>query len=606
MSIPIQNFYKTKLPAYIKDMESQKLENLLNVALETTNRDEIFSNTIGVGYDKDTNSWELIVKYNGNLDFVRSLGGTVEELILGYAIIIIGEDAIEELIKRPEIEYVEIPKRLFYSVLNGKQVSCIPRLENSPYFLSGKNILIGILDSGLDLTDADFRNSDGTTRVRYFLDQTTGREWTEEEINARLQNSGEEADTLPKDVSGHGSAVSKIAAGNGNGSGARFRGVAPNSGIIVVKLGNSLNDSFPRTTQLMSGLTYAVKKAVSLNMPIAINISFGNTYGSHDGTGILERFMDNISEIGRSVICVGSGNEGNASGHAGGFLQNNGREIQQFSIGSYERSLSIQLWKNYSDSFRIMLKAPGGSGVLIDEKKSGKEVVLLGETRVLIYVGEPAPYSVNQEIYLEFTPSEPERFLNTGVWEIEFTGLKVVYGRYDLYMPQGLSRSEETVFYTPAPEGTFTIPSTAAKVITVGAYNGSTGRYAPFSGRGFLLNPGRRNRLAIKTVKPDILAPGENILISRKIQSVLPFLQNDNSSEYTVETVSGTSFATPFVTGSAALLMEWGIVRGNDPYLYGEKVKAYFLKGAGLPAGISQIPDSKAGWGTLCVADSIL
>ncbi len=595
-------------------MDSQKLENLLNVALQTDKTAVNFENDIGVGFNPRENTWELIVKYNGDLTFVQGLGGTVEELILGYAIIVIPENRIAELISRPEIEYVEKPKRLFYSILESKRVSCIFQVTAEPFGLSGRNTLVGILDSGLDLWDRDFRNSDGTTRVKYFLDQQTGKEWTEEEINEVLlarESSGMSENSLPIDVSGHGTAVTKIAAGNGNGSGERFQGVAPDSNLIIVKLGISVNESFPRTTQLMSGLTYVVKKAVSMQMPIAVNLSFGNTYGSHDGTSILERFMDNVSEIGRSVICVGSGNEGTTFGHAGGFLTSGERAGQQFSIGEYESSLSIQLWKNYVDRFRIFFIAPDGQQLEIDTNGLGKKVNLLSGTEILTYVGEPAPYSVNQEIYFELSPisgfNNNTGYLNAGIWEIQILGEQIVYGRYDLYMPSGVTRGENTRFFTPTPEATFTIPSTAGKVITVGAYNGATDSYASFSGRGFNLGDEQKSRIVVQSVKPDIAAPGENIVISRRIQTFLPFppSRNNTREEYTIEAVSGTSFATPIVTGSAALLMEWGIVNGNDPYLYGQKVKAYLLNGARQISGVSEYPNSQVGWGALCVRESL-
>ncbi len=459
---------------------------------------------------------------------------------------------------------------------------------------------------GLDLWDMDFRNADGTTRVKYFFDQTTQKEWSANEINEILQNNNiTDRDELPIDVTGHGTAVAKIAAGNGNGSGERFKGVAPKSELIIVKLGNSVNSSFPKTTQMMSGLTYVVKKAVELNLPIVINLSFGNTYGSHDGTSILERFMDNVAEVGRSVICVGSGNEGGTAGHTGGFIKRGELVVQQLAIGEYESSLSIQFWKNYSDVMRISFVAPSGQSIEIDTQGLGKRVNYLENTQILTYVGEPAPYSVNQEIYLELLPNNNDSYLTSGVWEIRMEGEFIVYGRYDMYLPSGVTRGEQTRFFTPTPEATFTIPSTSQKVITVGAYNGENDSYATFSGRGFAFATEERNRLVIQNVKPDIVAPGENIVISNRIATTLPFPFQNMSNEYTIETVNGTSFATPFVTGSAALLMEWGIVRGNDSYLYGEKVKAYLVKGARQISGLSVYPNSQVGWGALCIGDSI-
>ena len=129
-------------------MNSQKLENILNLALQTEKKEQNAESDINVGYNFAENTWELIVKYNGDLTFVESLGGTVEELILGYAIIIIPENRIPELIERPEIEYVEKPKRLFYSLLDSKRVSCVFQVQSPPFSLSGRGVLIGVLDSG--------------------------------------------------------------------------------------------------------------------------------------------------------------------------------------------------------------------------------------------------------------------------------------------------------------------------------------------------------------------------------------------------------------------------------------------------------------------------
>ena len=105
-----------------------------------------------------------------------------------------------------------------------------------------------------------------------------------------------------RDISGHGTAVAAIAAGNGRGSGGVYAGVAPQSEFIVVKLGNPMSGGFPRTTELMQGIDYVIRKAQELRMPVAVNISFGNTYGARDGTSLLERFIDDISNIWKSCI----------------------------------------------------------------------------------------------------------------------------------------------------------------------------------------------------------------------------------------------------------------------------------------------------------------
>ena len=139
------------------------------------------------------------------------------------------------------------------------------------------------------------------------MDQDRGRIYTREEINEAL-DAPDRAGALERvpsvDLSGHGTAVAAIAAGNGRGSQGVYRGVAYESDLLVVKLGAPLADNFPRTTQLMKGLDFVIRQAQELGRPVAVNLSFGNTYGSHDGTSLLETFMNDISNYGRSVLSL--------------------------------------------------------------------------------------------------------------------------------------------------------------------------------------------------------------------------------------------------------------------------------------------------------------
>jgi hypothetical protein len=205
-------------------------------------------------------------------------------------------------------------------------------------------------------------------------------------------------------------------------------------------------------------------------------------------------------------------------------------------------------------------------------------------------MGEPRPYAVPQEIYLDMIPASG-LYINSGVWSIRLEPVTVVTGQYYLYLPGSATRSGNTRFFRPTPEVTLTTPSTAAKVITVGAYNPVFDSYAEFSGRGYSDSERTIGVVTVRLTKPDLVAPGVDILAP------------DTFGGYA--TVTGTSFATPIVTGSAALLMEWGIVRGNDPFLYGEKVKAYLQRGARAFPGINQYPSTLVGYGALCVEDSI-
>ena len=595
-----------------ENLMDQKLENILNLALETPEEEREQTESLNVGYSAETRSWELIVKYHGSLDRLREQNIVVEELIAGYAILTVPEALVDMVSDTPEIEYVEKPKRFYYGQTFPAGTSCFPPVTMRTPFLNGRGVLLAVLDSGITWDLEVFRKADGSTRIRYLWDQTVseetasmrygkmpdgfslGTEYTAEEINAALQMHALDRYRLipSRDLSGHGTAVAGIAAGKS--ADGFYTGAAPEAELIVVKLGlpgnsGGVEEGFPRTTEILRGVTYALRKARQLNMPLVINLSFGNSYGSHDGSSLLERFLDNASEIGRTVICVGSGNEGAARGHFAGNITRDSRV--ELAVGNYERNLNIQLWKNYSDVFRIRLQAPGGEEAELSTNiQGGKYTLELEQTRILVYLGEPLPYAVAQEIYLDMIPAEGS-YINAGIWTIRLEPVVTVTGQYYLYLPAGNGRGDSTGFYRSTPQVTLTVPSTAAKVITVGAYDPVYDTYADFSGRGYADSTRTIGVAAAGLTKPDLVAPGVNIQAPDVYGTFTP--------------TTGTSFATPIVSGAAALLMEWGIVRGNDPFLYGEKIKAYLRKGARPLKGEKEYPNDRVGYGRLCVADSL-
>lgn len=552
----------------------------------------------GVGYDKEENVWELIVKYSGTLEAVRQTARSVTELLNGYAVIVIEEERIGQLAQLPEVEFIEKPKKLYFQTDVGRQVSCIDIVQDMPLSLRGKGTLIGIVDSGIDYENAEFRNEDGTTRIVSLWDQSVngrppagylaGTEYTREQIDAALATEDKEVRrqmVKTSDVSGHGTAVAGIAAGNGRGSeGRRFRGAAPEAELIIVKMGAPREGGFPRTTELMRGVDYIVRKAVELRRPVAINISFGNTYGSHDGTSLVERFLNDIADMWKNVICIGSGNEGASAGHVSGKVRRQISETVELAVQQREPALSIQIWKSYVDEMGVSVISPSGRQAGPFYEFLGAQRYILGDTELLIYYGEPKPYSVKQEIYLSLLPGK--QYIESGVWKIVLTPGRIVDGEYQMWLPTQTSLNMGTAFLQPNSMSTLTIPSTASLAVTVAAYDARTFSYADFSGRGPAGMYEGENVL-----KPDIAAPGV------RVTAPVP------GGGY--QSFSGTSFAAPFVTGSAALLMEWGIVRGNDPYLYGEKVKAYLRKGAKQLAGYERWPNALLGYGALCVRDSL-
>ncbi|MCD8397715.1 MAG: S8 family serine peptidase [Lachnospiraceae bacterium] len=591
-------------------MEDQKLDNLLNLALDATNEEMEKSEDLEAGYDRDRQTWEVIVRYSGTpQDFFTALPESWESVILsgGYAILTVPEDQMQALGAIRQIEYVEKPKRLYFSVSVGRSVSCLYSVQAAPLELFGAGVLVAVIDSGVDYFHPDFRKEDGTTRILAMWDQSVrghapagfvnGVEYTQEDINAALAAGSREAGLAlvpEQDLSGHGTEVLGIAAGNGRASGNPYRGVAAKSDILVVKLGTPRPDGFPSTTELMQALEYVVRKAEGLGKPVAVNLSFGNVYGSHRGNSLLETYIDMLSNRGRNVIVAGTGNEGNTGGHISGRLRESVisafssgeeeiREYQriEFLINDFETTMNLQLWKNYEDAFGITIVHPNGRSAGPFGEEIGTVRYRLGNTVLLVYYGEPSPYQAQQEIYIDFIPEGD--YIDSGIWQIQLSPRRIVTGDYSVWMPEARVRNDGTRFLNSTPDTTMTIPSTAAGVIAVGAYDARRDAYASFSGRGW---PDTRYRN-----RPDLVAPGVDVTTTAVGGGYV--------------TVSGTSFAAPFVTGAAALLMEWGILRGNDPYLYGEKVRAYLCRGARQLPGYSVWPNNQVGYGALCMRESL-
>lgn len=600
-------------------MDSQKIENLLNLSLSVDIDEREQSALLREGYNLLNNTWEIIIKYQGDIERYETDLIKIEPLIAGYAIVTLPESLLDEFVALPEIEYVEKPKPFYFQDITAQRESCITAVTNADLFLTGRGVLVAVLDSSVDFYNENFRNADGTTRIIALWDQSlasdvqggllppdgfeTGVEFKEEMINAALR-SGSEAETRQRiptvDVSGHGTAIIGLLAAGGTTEEPFRKGVAPECSLLVIKLGAQRENAFPKTTEIMRGVTYAVRKARELQMPLVINLSFGNTYGDHRGNSLLERFLDNASEIGRTVIVVGSGNEGAAGGHMEGVLQSEATQRVELTVAPYEVSLSVQLWKYYQDVFDVAIITPTGERLDIPMNLPGAYRYRTGGATLLIYVGQPLPYMVFQELFIDFVLDEGGIYIPEGVWTFELTPKEIVYGGYQFFLPSSSIRNERTRFLRESPQVTLTVPSTADGVITVGAYDVYTGSVADFSGRGYVFRQmtggggndfTNEDKTLIDRVKPDLVAPGVNL------QTV------SVRGGYT--TVSGTSYATPIVAGAAALLMEWGIVRGNDPYLYGEKLKAYLIKGARTFPGAENLPNDRAGWGALCVADSI-
>lgn len=542
--------------------------------------------------ESENSMFEIIVKYSGNINEIgRTIGATTETLSENFAILTVKYEQLSLLDQYSEIEAVEIPKILTLNIEESLERSCVqPVREEERYDLSGEGVLISIIDSGIEYTHPDFQNEDGTSRILYMWDQTaqgappqgfrSGVEYDNSQINSALASSNPQEIVTETDFIGHGTAVAGVAAGNGRASGGKTTGIAPKASLIVVKLGEKISPSFARSTEIMRGIKYSIDKARELKMPLVINISYGTNDGPHNGKSLFEVYINDMAEKWRTSIIVASGNEGAVGHHHSGKIFSNETQNVEFFYSGKNNSFFVTMWKNFVDTFAVEFILPSGQStgeiVYFDRFRTYR----IGNTRIIINYGQPKFYNTFQEIFFQVSAVSGQ--IPIGIYKVKIRAENVVEGTYDLYLPTVEEVGNDTSFVNSDPNVTLTIPSTAQNVITVGGYDSLRGIIADFSGRGYTLN--------VVYTKPDLTAPAVNVLATSLGGGYSP--------------VTGTSFAAPFVSGAAAILMEWGITRGNDPFLYGERLKAYLKRGAHRSA-ILEYPNNQWGYGTLCVGDAL-
>ena len=529
---------------------------------------------------------EVIVKYTGDISAAMSaLSAQAEILGDSFAIITIESELIPELYNFREIEYIELPKNLSLSLRESMSESCITQVHSmgaGRYGLSGKGVIVGIIDSGVDYTHPDFIDNQGNSRILFMWDQTSegippggffsGVEYTAAQFSQALKSPNPHSAIPATDTVGHGTAVAGIAAGNGRSSGGVELGVAFEASLIVVRLGQRGRESFARTTEIMRALKYVYDRATELNMPIAVNLSFGTNNGSHTGNSLFEMYIDAISARWKSVIVAASGNEGFAGHHFRGIIESGQTAEASLTVAGGLKSLYITLWKNFADTLDFRIISPSGKTSPIASRDNPFVKMAVDGADIAIYYGQPSFYNHNQEVYISISSQDDS--IPDGIWRIIVTGREVVDGEFEIWLPTIEEVGVDTAFTYPDPYNTLTLPSTAQKVITTGGYDARIGSAADFSGRGTIFG------------KPDVVAPAVEILTTRA------------GGGYDIFT--GTSMAAPFVTGSAALMMEWGIVQRNDPFLYGQRIKAYLQKGASRSPDITY-PNPIWGYGALCL-----
>ncbi len=535
--------------------------------------------------------FEVIAKYSGDILQIEELDNVYVEILNNtFAIISLTLENAKEMLSYEQINYVEIPKKLsivqqerdFLDEYYKEKYICPTNDTN----LTGKGVLVSILDSGIAYQHKDFRNNDGSTRILYLWDQTVNGSPPENFYQGTLYTKAMIDLSLARQIPlptydsvGHGTMVAGICVGNGNLSDGKYKGVAPDAEMMVVKVGRSEYESFAMSTEFMRGIKFSYDMAKKEDLPLVINMSYGTNIGSHFGDSLFEEYIDDMITSYPSTIVVASGNEGNAGHHYSSVLMNDETENIKFDISGGLRNVEISLWKNFVDDFSVELVSPSGESTGKIFMSSTASIVKLSDCKISVLYAPPTPYRIIQEVYMHIAFDTVSQ--GTQDWTLNVYSEKVVDGRFEIWLPITEEVSRQTRFINATQATTLTIPSTANTVITVGGYDTTTNKIAEFSGRGFKAN---------EINKPDLVAPGIDIITTTNLLSY--------------DTTTGTSFSAPFVTGACAVLMQYGIVDQNEVFLFGEKLKAYLMKGAKrTPENV--YPNRDFGYGTLCLENTL-
>lgn len=547
----------------------------------------------------EENIWEIIMQYTGDIEIIQSqYTFRAYDLQGGFAQIFINKNEIPNLSNNPQVVFLSLPTRCEY-IDTGLGAVCASNISNpgGNFTVTGAGILLAVIDSGIDYSHPDFRNMDGTTRIRYLWDQTlqgtpptgfsSGVEFTSEQINEALsQDTKEEQLSIvpTQDEIGHGTALTGIAAGNGRGSAGNInKGMAPECELIIVKLGSVTNEH-PRDIEVMQGIHYALEKAQELGRPITILLGIGNNLTAHDGTAPLELYIDVQYNTWLSNIVVGTGNEGNRGSHTNGQLIEGQFQDIQLIIEGEITNYGCCIWKKFSDEMTLVVQAPNGERTDELSLLTANRAYLFDQTAVLINFSEPITNTGSQQIFILFQ-GQGGANINRGIWTLTLIGRYILEGNFNIWGSIVTEETNLTRFLNSELARTLTTPSTARKITSVAAYNSLTSQIVPFSGRGFTSD---------EIIKPDITAPGVNITV--------PAAGGENL--YT--TLSGTSVAGAFVAGAYVLMMSYGIFQLGNINLYGNLLKIYLLRTAKRPSSQAPYPNNIWGYGLLCVEDALI
>ncbi len=498
--------------------------------------------------------------------------------------------------------YTAIPHCYTLTDKSALEASQILILQNQPALnLTGRGVLIGFVDTGIDYQNPLFRYSDGRTRIQAIWDQTIpegtkpegflyGSLFTGEKIDEALL-SAEPLEIVPTlDEDGHGTFLAGVAAGGENLE-ENFIGAAPESMLAVVKCKQAkqylrdyyfIPDGVPcyQSTDLMAGVAWLTRLADERDLPLVICIGMGSSQGAHDGGSPLPSFLNEVGLRRRRVVTIATGNEANARHHywnRDGLRPGEQVDVEIF-VGEGVKGFTLECWAQAPELYRMTILSPTGELLPTSMNQIGgrEEYTFLFEnTSVSVDYGMVGSQQSNQLIFLRM-----EHPLQ-GIWTLRIMPAYVIRGEFHMWLPVTEFLSGEVFFLRSNPDMTATEPAYALTPVSVGAYQTAGESIYAESGRGFSLTG---------NIKPQLAAPGVDI------QG--PGLRQ-NFVRYT-----GTSAGAAITAGACAQLLQWGIVDGNYPTLNSTEINTILIRGAKRSPERSY-PNTEWGFGSLDVYSSL-
>lgn len=546
----------------------------------------------------DSNTGNYLVQYRGNfkeqMDKISYACGDIITDTIG--VISVRVEDLDRLIREvPEIVFVGIRTMYVLQDISPSSVDNINNIKINPYLdLTGRKVLIGMVDTGIDYLNEEFIRPDDTSRIVSIWDQTIqdntdnnvyiGQTYSNEQINNAIRayrNNEDPYRIVPlRDEVGHGTKVAGIIGARGYNN--EFQGIANESEFVIVKLLESAGfkkqlrennlEEIPvyNVSEIVAGLEFLKKIAVERNQPMVIYIGIGSTEGSHDGTNLISRYVTDLGN-NRGICCVaGVGNEGDSQGHASGNIKNVGdTKVVELKIPREIKYFQLNIWVRRPNIASINVISPTGEASTIIDAKIGRiqpiKFVFLNTTMVIRYY-QPENFTGHELINIVFNNIKP------GIWSFNLIGEYITDGRYDIWLSPKGTLPENTVFLEPDPFNTLTMPSEAVNVVTV-AYYGNKNALIAASGKGFNTN---------NLINPDISTIGINIITTKASGGITTF--------------SGSSAATAVVAGACAILLQWGIIDGNDITMYSKKIRSYLMYGAARNQ-LFRYPSREIGYG---------